>query len=143
MFGSRSWRAGIALKGELRAINREQLQVEAVEAELADPASLRSRVLNAYRHLITCRRREKAFHPNAPQQVLDLDPAVFALLRTALDGGEQIAALHNVSDVPVTVDLRRLPLDSVTMYTDLITDTPVQADAKLELSAYQVVWLKA
>ncbi|MBN1565954.1 MAG: sugar phosphorylase [Anaerolineae bacterium] len=143
LLGSRSWRAGIDLWGELRAINREQLPVAALAAEFADPDSRRSQVLAAYRHLITIRRREKAFHPNGEQQVLDLDPVVFALLRTALAGDEQIVALHNVADAPVTVDLQRIPLDSVTTYTDLITATPVQADAKLELQPYQILWLKA
>jgi sucrose phosphorylase len=119
------------------------VQVSAVEAELADLDSRRSQVLAAYRHLITCRRRGKAFHPNAAQQVLDLDPAVFALLRTSLDGGEQIVALHNVANAPITIRLKNIPRDSVARYTDLITGTSLQVDADLRLSPYQVAWLKA
>ena len=143
LLGSRSWPEGIELKGELRAINREQLQVHDIEAELADPDSRRSKVLHAYRHLITCRQQEKAFHPNGLQQVLDLDPAVFALLRTSLDGGEHIVALHNVADAAITVDLSNIPLNAVATYTDLITNTQVQGEAKFRLAPYQVAWLKA
>jgi glycosidase len=143
LLGSRSWAEGIELKGELRAINREQLQINAVEAELADPHSLRSRVLETYRRLLINRRKHKAFHPNGSQQVLDLNPAVFALLRTSPDGNEQIVALHNLANAPVTISLKKKPLASVGYYTDLIANRPVQADAELCLGPYQVMWLRA
>jgi glycosidase len=104
---------------------------------------LRSRVLGAYRPLLILRRKHKAFHPNGSQQVLDLDPAVFALLRTSPDGNERIVALHNVANAPVTVSLKKVPLDSVGRYTDLIANRPMQADAELRLDPYQVAWLKA
>jgi len=35
--------------------------------------------------IIRARIREKAFHPNAAQQVLDISDKVFALVRTSVD----------------------------------------------------------
>jgi glycosidase len=148
VLGSRSWPEGIQRIGELRAINRERLQVDAVEAELANPTSRRSQVLKAYRHLLSLRIHQKAFHPNGSQTVLALNPAVFALLRTSPDDTERIVALHNVANAPVVIDLSTVPLgdgslNAGTHYTDLVSNAQVQKGTELRLAPYQVAWLKA
>jgi glycosidase len=143
LLGSRSWPAGVQQTGRLRSINREKLRLSGLTAELDDPASLRSRVFSAYRDLIAKRVREKAFHPNAPQTVLRLHPALFTLLRTSPDGTEHIAAIHNVANRRVRVDLSAVPLKGIRMYRDLVSGRPVAAVDKLEIEPYQVLWLKA
>ncbi len=143
LLGSRNWNAGVAQTGRLRSINRERLAIAEVEAALADPASLRSRVFTAYRDLIAVRIREKAFHPNGAQAVLHLDPALFALLRTSPDGAERILAVTNVANRTVTLDLGAAGLPDVRAYRDLIGGMRFAADAALEVAPYQVLWLKA
>lgn len=143
LLGSRNWPEGVAQTGRRRSINREKLDVGEVEAALADPASLRSRVFTAYRALIAARVGEKAFHPNGPQIVLDLDPALFALLRTSPDGAEHVIAVHNVTDRRVPLDLSRVPVEGIAGYTDLISGQPVEARAVIDAVPYQVLWLKA
>jgi glycosidase len=143
LLGSRSWQAGVEQTGRLRSINRENLRMSAVTAELSDPGSLRSRVFSAYRDLIARRIREKAFHPIAPQTVLRLQPAVFSLLRTSPDGAEHIVALHNVANRRVQVDLSAVPLAGVSVYHDLVSGRRVDAGEKLDVEPYQVLWLKA
>ncbi len=143
LLGSRNWPEGVAQTGRLRSINREKLDVGGVEAALADPASLRSRVFTAYRDLIAARASEKAFHPNGPQAVLRMDPVLFALLRTSPDGTEHIVAVHNVADRGVSLDLSCVPLDNVRAYKDLISGQRIGAHAVIEAAPYQVLWLKA
>jgi sucrose phosphorylase len=143
LVGSRNWPEGVAQTGRLRSINREKLDVTQVEAALADPASLRSRVFTAYRNLIDIRTAHRAFHPNGAQTVLDLDPALFALLRIAPDGSERIVAVHNVTNTIVSLDLGRVPLDGAAGFEELITGQTVAADAVIEAAPYQVLWLKA
>ena len=143
LLGSRNWNDGVRQTGHLRSINREKLDLGTVEAALADPGSLRARVFFAYRDLIARRTGERAFHPNGPQTVLDLHPALFALLRTSPDGTEQIVAIHNVSGQPVRADLSAVPLERITGFTDLITGTPVAAGTAFDVRPYQVLWLKA
>ncbi len=140
--GSRNWHAGVAQTGRLRSINREKLDLSAVETALADRRSLRSRVFDDYQYLLMMRRGEKAFHPNGPQQVLDLHPAVVALLRTSPDGDEQIVALHNVANRGCTLDLN-VPVASESGYRDLLSGRHVAARSKVELQPYDVLWLKA
>ena len=143
LLGSRNWNEGVRQTGQLRSINREKLDLAAVTAALADPDSLRSKVFFPYRDLIARRIGERAFHPNGPQTVLKLHPALFTLLRESPDGAEQIVAIHNVSGQTVRADLSAVPLDGITGYTDLITGAPVAEGTALDIEPYQALWLKA
>ncbi len=48
LFGSRGWPEGVAQTGRNRTINRQKLALPALEAELADPRSLRAQVFRRY-----------------------------------------------------------------------------------------------
>jgi glycosidase len=149
LLGSRSWREGVALTGRNRSINRQKLDRATLVRELADPTSLRSRVFAAYCRLLRARRAEPAFHPCGPQQVLLLGDSIFALLRTAPDGGSRVLCLHNVSDRPWTVQLR---LDDLGLpggaqgraWRDLLSGEAYRCDREgcsLVLPPYAVCWL--
>jgi sucrose phosphorylase len=105
LLGSRSWQEGVERTGHNRAINREKLERMTVEEALADPASLRHQVFAAYKRLLRARANSAAFHPYGDQCVLELNPHVFALLRSAPEGEEHVLCLHNVSDQKLSVDL--------------------------------------
>src|SRR5207247_2009232 len=62
ILGSENWEEGVKLTGVARAINREKLDVRAVEAELSDPGSRRAQVFRRYRQLLSIRRAQPAFH---------------------------------------------------------------------------------
>ena len=83
LFGSRGWPQGVAALGHNRAVNRQKFSRAQVEGELADPNSLRAKVFAGLRALLRVRAAHPAFHPHGAQRVLDLDPGVFALTRTA------------------------------------------------------------
>jgi sucrose phosphorylase len=108
LFGSRGWPAGVALTGRNRTINRAKLPLDALEAELADPAHRRHAVFQRLARLLAARAASPAFDPLGEQQVLDAGPAVFALLRRA--GEHWAVCLHNVSGVDQPVDLTLEPL---------------------------------
>jgi sucrose phosphorylase len=106
LFGSRGDRAGAEASGIPRRINREKLTLAALEGDLADPASLRSRVLAGFGGLLRQRGSRDAFHPGGRVEVVAADPRVFALRRCAPGGGSAVLCLHNVSDERVdTLDL--------------------------------------
>ncbi|HQV27489.1 MAG TPA: sugar phosphorylase, partial [Thermoflexales bacterium] len=52
LFGSRGWTEGVELLGYNRAVNREKLALSVLDAELADPASLRRRVFDGLSALL-------------------------------------------------------------------------------------------
>ncbi len=142
LLGSRSWPAGVQQNGHKRAINREKLHFDEVTAALDDLGSLRAQVFTAYIDLIRARIRERAFHPNAAQSVLKLDPRVFTLLRTAPDGDQRILALHNVANETVAVTLADPALPAADTLRDLISGAAFEPGAIVELAPYQVMWLK-
>jgi glycosidase len=147
LFGSRGHRAGVEQTGRYRSINREKLRRHRLEQALADPASLRHRVLYSYLHVIRTRAAHRAFHPNGPQQVLSLHPALFVLLRTAPDGSEVLLCVHNVSGSgqSLSTKLDTLSFPHAGRVRDLITGAvfPVGASGELSLQVapYQVLWL--
>jgi sucrose phosphorylase len=136
LLGSRNWTLGVEKTGRARSVNREKLQAEKLLAELRDPASFRSRVFYPYLNLIKIRKRQKAFHPNAAFEVLDIDSRIFAIQRYAED--QTVYALTNISADEVTISLAVETTPS--RMTDLISGEAVNANA-LKLKPYQYVWL--
>lgn len=130
LFGSRGWPEGVTLTGQNRTINRQKFDRVAVERELTDPHSHRSRVFNRLKQLLQVRASSAAFAPNSPQDVLHSSAAVVAIQRGA--GREQVLCLHNVSAQPQVFHLDGARVDLITAQ---------QFDGPLTLAPYQVSWL--
>jgi glycosidase len=97
LFGSRNWYHGVQLERYSRAINRQKLARTKLENQLADPASLQSRVFESHRHLLARRCSSAAFHPNGQQKILDAGRGVFVVLRSSPDGSQQVLCLQNIT----------------------------------------------
>ena len=97
LFGSRNWTEGVKQTGRNRTINREKLQFDALQKELADETSLRSKVFSSISQLLKTRSAYPAFNPHGKQVIHDLHPAVFAVERISPDGRAHMLCLHNVS----------------------------------------------
>lgn len=146
-FGSRNYHKGVERTGRYRSINRETFKRSELEAELADPTSLRARVYTAYRQLLEVRKQHPAFHPNGLQRTLAVDPAIFAVLRTSPDGTERILCLHNVTndEVTVSIDRERYHLSLDGHWRNLLGRqgaTENEGVLDVVLAPYQVAWLK-
>jgi len=103
------------------------------------------RVLKVFVHGMI-RACHRAFHPNGPQEVLDLDRRVFAVLRTSPEGDERILALVNVAPgtCPLAVSLGACGLPGEGRWCDLITGKAWRAEGgalRLSLEPYEVLWL--
>ncbi len=150
LFGSRGWREGPSLRGSNRAINRQKLLLADLQAELADSQSLRYHVFQRYRALLRARASSRAFHPAAPQQVLELHPAIFALRRTPLPAGAApkgadaaVLCLHNLSPEPIQLRLPGGVFPRAADRRDLISgkSLSLRSDASVKLQPYQALWL--
>jgi sucrose phosphorylase len=97
LFGSRNWQEGVQQTQHNRTINREKLERSALESELVDPNSLRAQVFGRFRQRLVMRAASSTFHPHGGQQILDVDPGVFGVLRTSPDGAQQMTCLQNVT----------------------------------------------
>jgi sucrose phosphorylase len=87
------------------------------------------------------RRSIKAFHPDAPQRVLEMPEGIFTLERTSLDGAQSVYAIHNISASAVTLDVSLLN-QRTTHWFDALHQSVPDIDGKdLRLRPYQSLWL--
>ena len=100
LVGSRNWREGPGLTGSKRSAHRERLDAEALERELDEAGTVRSRVYSGLLNLLAARGRRPAFDPASPQLVLSPDGSGEILEgRQGGDGGAAGAgaATHAIS----------------------------------------------
>lgn len=139
LLGSRNDYEGVRKTGRARSINREQLRAEPLVAELSDPMTLRAKVFHSLRRMLDLRRQQSAFHPAADQEVLDLGPSLFAVVRHNRVTGQRLLALFNVTGFPVTVDC---PACGLTSGCRDILGGDVPCGAGVTLDAYQIRWIR-
>ncbi|OGK19405.1 hypothetical protein A2866_01695 [Candidatus Roizmanbacteria bacterium RIFCSPHIGHO2_01_FULL_39_8] len=89
--------------GVKREVNRKNFDFIALEKLLQNPGSRESLISHRVKELVEKRKNFSAFHPNAKQEILDLDKRILAILRTNDETKEQILCLHNVSKDKVQV----------------------------------------
>lgn len=139
LVGSRNDVPGAAATGRARSLHREKLPLERLERERDDPHLPRRTVWDGLLRWIALRRRHPAFHPDGPQEVLDLGREVFAIVRRAPRGEERIVCLHEISGRGV-----RLSLPSGYGFSGWLVDRNTSERLPAEsipLGAYQARWL--
>jgi len=142
ILGSGNWEEGVVRTGINRSINREKLSVSQLKAELDNPTSIRHLIFTGYCKLLRARGAHKAFHPGAPQTVLDMGSLLFAIIRGNSSTG-QVLCLHSVSDKPQKSTLPP-PFDSESMLKNLVSGKQIGVvDRSIELEPYQVLWLES
>ena len=135
LFGSRNWKEGVQVTKHNRTINRQKLERDELEKQLADTNSLRSKVFTRYRELLLARSSTSAFDPHGEQRVLDVGKDMFAVLRTSPDESKQVLCLQNVTSQELEVEN---PIKKTVR--DLLTNRSV--DSKIKLKPYKSVWLE-
>ncbi len=146
MVGHRNDVEAVFRENSRRSINRSRIVESQLFRLIRNEEAMAARVARAYLHLLEVRVAEPAFHPNAPQQVLDLGPSVFAVVRAAIEGDSAVLCLINVSDdeVAFRIDLAQAGLAAGKM-VDLVSAEPIEAGSghlELKLGPYAVQLLK-
>lgn len=130
LLGSRNCYKDYEESGIKRRINREKLDLDVLRKELHED-TLRRKVLLRYKGLLKVRKNQKAFGPNEAQNVLSLDPSVFALIRGEQD--EQVLVLINVSE-------EKISLDTSYCGIDLLSGEKIEKE--ITLDSYDYRWIK-
>ncbi len=136
----------VEVTGHNRDINRVPIHVETLLQQLEQPDSKLDQIRSGLGKLGMVRINQRAFHPDASQQVLDTAPTVFSVLRIAVDASERIMTLINVTVSVQNVEVSLADLDSNEVeWRDLLSDRVCWVEdgkLSLELQPYDVVWLK-
>lgn len=132
LLGSRNYYQGVEDSGINRRINREKLNKEELFAEL-EADTLRSAIFTEFSNRIKLRRGQKAFSPNAKQEVLFLDDRVFSIKRINTKTGDEMLVLVNVSNDIVNLKTGYSGLDIIG--SEKIVNT-------VTLQPYQTMWIR-
>jgi glycosidase len=139
LFGSRGWREGALRSGQNRTINRQKCRLEQLDAELADPASLRARVFLGYTRLLRARAAQPAFNPFGEMQVFNAGAHIFAVRRSAPQASP-VVCLQNVSAQSQRVETAALGLQGD--LRDLVENRALSLSGEtLNLAPYQTLWI--
>ncbi len=113
-------------------------------ALLEVPESSTYLLMNEYLRRIKIRREQPAFHPDATQDVLDLDDKVLGVVRVSLDSKQKIVALYNFSKVSQFVDDAKVRtiLGEQAQWKNILYDIEPEREANmLVLKPYACLWL--
>ncbi|EAC5533608.1 alpha-amylase [Listeria monocytogenes] len=130
LLGSKNDLVGYEESGINRRINREKLEKNQLVHEL-ETDTYRQTIFTSLKKLVQIRRNHTAFSPFATQEILDLGPDVFAIKRESEE--ECIYGIINVTSHNISKTL-------AFSGTNLLTNQPVASE--LDLTAYEVVWIK-
>jgi len=129
-----------------RDINRTIIDHKIIDEALKDRLSKISRINMELGRLMTLRTKQRAFHPNGAQVILELSPSVFSVLRISPEGDQHILSLINVSGNPCTLEIPLSMLETpATLWYDLVSDMEWEADEgvlTVSILPYDVFWLK-
>jgi glucosylglycerate phosphorylase len=98
LFGGKNDETAFKSTRHGRDMNRTNFNYGEIAAKLGDKNSREAKIFREVTELLRKRKEIPAFNPDSSQEILDLDPRIFALLR-----GEEVLALHNVSADSVEV----------------------------------------
>ena len=147
LFGSKNDADAVLDEGQTRSISRRSFDRESLYETLDDPDTSTHKIAYGFGDMIALRAREKAFHPNAAQRILNVSDALFALVRTSIDEKEQVLCITNITsrNQQITINLSEQGLNAKS-WLDILSDQSLTAAGDtlvLNLSPYQAVWAKS
>ena len=140
--GTQNYYQGVEHTNHNRTINRFKWNEHELEALLAAD-NHHSVVFNKMKQLLSIRRKESSFHPNAEQFVLHINDELFGFWRQSIDRKDKVFCIFNVTNQVQPLDLTCLNLPHDGTWQDLVSNTRYQDIYEtVKLKPYQFVWLK-
>ena len=125
-----------------RSINRHIWNQPELEVALLDSDSTHYKIFMELRRLLSIRKKQSAFHPNATQYTLHLGDNIFAFWRQSISRDQSIFCISNISSHNQRVNLREINLINTDEWRDLISDRYyANISESLKLKPYQVLWI--
>ena len=125
-----------------RAINRHKWCKIELEKRLKSSNNIESLVFNSLKKLISIRKCQPAFHPNATQFTLQLDSCFFGIWRQSIDLSQNIYAITNVTHLEQSLSLSNLNFAFSDRWFDLISGNEISNSASvLPFNPYQTYWI--
>lgn len=147
LLGSKNDAEAVIAEKETRSINRKVVDKKELIKALENPDTTTFKVSTQFVKMILVRNREKAFHPNATQQVLSISEKLFSVVRISLDKQEYILTIINVTNQEqnFSFDLKEINFQNDSWFELLTKKKKTLKKGKLLLTIepYGIYWLKA
>lgn len=142
LLGTRNDYERVENTGHYRAINRHQWDFNALNSVLTAQRDHHFAVFSRLKSLLAIRRRQAAFHPNAPQYTLHLGTAIFGFWRESIDQQQNIFCISNMTNETQSIALSDINLIDTQEWQDLISAVRYDSrDGELTLQPYQTAWI--
>jgi glycosidase len=147
LLGSRNDADSVIMEKQTRSINRKTISKSELIRLLMDHNSTTYKVSSKLVNLIRKRISEKAFHPNAPQRILNISDALFTVYRSSQDKKDHILAIVNITSrkVKCEIDLNNLGIDFQN-WSDLISSKKLSTSSgsiSFNIKPFGIHWFKA
>lgn len=125
-----------------RSVNRRNWDFEELIKLLKKNQSLNEKIYKSIIRLISLRKKQPAFHPNATQFTLQLEKHFFGIWRQSLDRRQSIFCISNLSKYKKKVSLLDINLIATNDWYDILSNKNIEEiTGNYTLSAYQSIWL--
>lgn len=131
---------GVERTGMTRSVNRRKWDKGELEFLMSNPESDTGQVFALYQRLLTVRRQQPAFHPDAQQVIHVVDDAVFCFERIAGDDNQRILVIANLSPRTVNINAHLLPADLHEREELLELNLPIISQDVVQLEPYAIFW---
>ena len=125
-----------------RSLNRKNWEIADLTKKLDEDSSENYIIYSTICRLISLRKKQPAFHPNATQFTLQLDDHFFGLWRQSIDRTQSIFCISNLSNTQKKFSLHEINLISTDKWFDIIGNKKItNISNEILLAPYQSVWI--
>ncbi len=135
IFGTSNDEYKYIISGNKRDLNRYKWNRKRLDNLLKDKSSKESIFFNEITKLISIKRKNKAFHPNAQRESLNMGKKVFCFKRTSLDKKQIIYNITNLSSKYQKLKFYH----KFSKYKNLLGKTSISQGSKLK--PFETLWL--
>ncbi len=142
LFATKNDEETFASTGVKRNLNRYKWHYSTLVNLIKTNNTIEKNCYETFKKLISIRKIQPAFHPNATQFTLNLDKNIFAVWRQSRDRKQSIFALTNVSSKTIKLNTNKINLIDDEQWFDLLSqETKITDDQYIKLMPFQSLWI--
>ena len=142
LFATKNDEETFASTGVKRNLNRYKWHYSTLVNLIKTNNTIEKNCYETFKKLISIRKTQPAFHPNATQFTLNLDKNIFAVWRQSRDRKQSIFALTNVSSKTIKLNTNKINLIDDEQWFDLLSqETKITDDQYIKLMPFQSLWI--
>ena len=142
LVGSKNDYSKVKKTGSNRSINRKNWEFKLLEEKLKKKKSTNHKLFFLLKEIISIRKKQPAFHPNATQFTLQLEDDFFGIWRQSIDRSQSIFCVSNLTNSQKKISLLNINLISTNEWFDIISKKKIKnMRGNIILKPYQTYWL--